>query len=193
MLKPTTEILPLSQCRAADVWDFDERGPFKFDGNEAVLENSRSHSCLPFALGMGAPDGMTIGGERTLMDRERLKAAPFKTKARATFRTAQYSTLIGRQIFRWLSWRPMSRQGISKSHNIQYPHWQREFEAARLEGDAETLRQRVDAAEAAIFLRSQALAGSAEGSAERQAISEAIATLRTIQREKLGYPDWHKK
>jgi hypothetical protein len=186
MLKGAMEIAALSQCRVADVWGSGERGPFKFDGNEPVLENSRSHSAYHSVWGMGSPDG-------TLMDLERLKAAPFKTEARATLRAPQYSTLIGRKVFRWLSWRSMSRQDISKSHNVQYPQWQREFEAAVLERDPEKLRQRVDAAEAAIFLRSQALAGSEEGSAERQAISEAIATLRTIQREKLGYPDWHKE
>jgi hypothetical protein len=51
--------------------------------------------------------------------------------------------------------------------NIKYPHWQREFEAALLEGDPQTLRRRVDAAEAAIFLRSQALVGTAQGDAEQ--------------------------
>jgi hypothetical protein len=77
--------------------------------------------------------------------------------------------------------------------NIKYPHWQREFEAALLEGDPQTLRRRVDAAEAAIFLRSQALVGTAQGDAEQQAISDAIRTLRSIQIEKLGYPGWNKK
>lgn len=76
---------------------------------------------------------------------------------------------------------------------IKYPDWQREFEAAVLEGDPQTLRQRVNAAEGALFLRSQALAESAQGHAEQQAISEAIRTLRAIQREKLGDPDWNKK
>ena len=81
----------------------------------------------------------------------------------------------------------------STSQNIKYPHWQHEFEAALLEGDLQRLRQRVDAAEAAIFLRSQALAESPQGQAEQQALADAIRTLRTIQREKLGYPDWNKK
>jgi len=86
----------------------------------------------------------------------------------------------------------MTDQGTSRSQNIKYPHWQREFEAALLEGDPQTLRQRVDAAETAIFLRSQALVGNAQGHAEQQAISDAIRTLRAIQKEKLGYPDWNK-
>jgi hypothetical protein len=37
------------------------------------------------------------------------------------------------------------------------------------------------------------LGESAEGDEERQAISEAMGTLRAIQREKLGYPEWNTK
>ena len=86
----------------------------------------------------------------------------------------------------------MTDENTSTSH-IKYPHWQREFEAALREGDPQSLRQRVDVAEAALFLRLQALVGNPEGNEERQAITDAIETLRAIQREKLGYPDWNKK
>jgi len=78
----------------------------------------------------------------------------------------------------------MTDHDTSTSQNIKYPHWQREFEAALLECDAQKLRKLVDAAEAAIFLRSQALVESAQGHEEQQAISDAIRTLRDIQREK---------
>jgi fatty acid/phospholipid biosynthesis enzyme len=87
----------------------------------------------------------------------------------------------------------LSDHDPSTSQNIKYPHWQREFEAALIKADLQKLRQRVDAAEAALFLRSQALVEDPQGHAERQAISDAIRTLRTIQRETLGYPDWTKK
>ena len=87
----------------------------------------------------------------------------------------------------------MTDRDPSTSQNIKCPHWQREFEAALIEADLQKLRQRVDAAEAALFLRSQALVEYPQGHAERQAISDAIRTLRAIQREKLGYPDWNKK
>jgi hypothetical protein len=87
----------------------------------------------------------------------------------------------------------LSDHDPSTSQNIKYPHWQRAFEAALVEADLQKLRQRVDAAEAALFLRSQALVEYPQGHAERQAISDAIRTLRAIQREKLGYPDWNKK
>ena len=78
---------------------------------------------------------------------------------------------------------------ISRTNTIKYPEWQPEFEAAKLEGDSESLRERVDAAEAAIFLRSQ----SQVGRAEKRAMAEAMQSLRVIQREKLGYPDWNNK
>jgi hypothetical protein len=86
----------------------------------------------------------------------------------------------------------MAVRKISVSPKIKYPAWQREFEAAVLDGDPQTLRQRVDAAEAAIFLRTQALVGSPQEREEQSAISDAIRTLRVIQREKLGYPTWNK-
>src|ERR1700730_9620936 len=88
---------------------------------------------------------------------------------------------------------PMTDHDTSGSQNIRYPHWQREFEAALLENEQQKLRQLVDAAGGASFLRSQALVESPHGHAEQQAISDAIRTLRPIQREKLGYPDWNKK
>jgi hypothetical protein len=87
----------------------------------------------------------------------------------------------------------MTDHDTSTSQNIKFPHWRREFEAALLESDPQKLRQRVEAAEAAIFVRSQALVESADRHAEQQAISDAIRTLRAIQVEKLGYPDWNKK
>jgi hypothetical protein len=87
----------------------------------------------------------------------------------------------------------VTNQDTSTSHTIKYPHWQREFEAALREDDPQSLRQRVDVAEAALFLRSQALVESAQGQAEQQAMSDAIRILRAIQREKLGYPDWNKR
>jgi hypothetical protein len=72
---------------------------------------------------------------------------------------------------------------------MKFLEWQREFEAALTEGDPQTLRQRVDAAEAAIFLRSQISVGRVE----RQAMDAATQKLRAIQKNKLGYPDWNKR
>jgi len=45
-------------------------------------------------------------------------------------------------------------------------------------------------AEEAIFQRLQQLAGTSDSEAERQAIADAIASLRVLKTEKLNYPDW---
>lgn len=42
-----------------------------------------------------------------------------------------------------------------------------------------------------MFLRLQALAHSLDGHVEREVIKGAFRTLRVIQTEKLGYPEWH--
>ena len=76
--------------------------------------------------------------------------------------------------------------------NLRFPDWQLEYQAALLEVDPQKLPERVKAAEAAIFLRQQALVHSSDGHAERQAIEDAMHALRFIQTEKLGYPDWKK-
>jgi hypothetical protein len=74
-----------------------------------------------------------------------------------------------------------------------FPEWQPELEAAVREGDPQKLPQRLEAAEAAIFQRQQALVNGPGRQAEQQAIQDAVRTLRVIQKEKLNYPDWDKK
>jgi hypothetical protein len=83
---------------------------------------------------------------------------------------------------------PMTEHETAIPHMMKYLQWQKEFEDAVREDEPQTLRQRVDAAEAALFLRSQALSDSAPENPERQAIADAVRILRKIQREKLGYP-----
>ena len=56
--------------------------------------------------------------------------------------------------------------------------------------------ERVHTAEEAIFNRLQELAQSSDSpdhKAERQAIEDALASLRVLQREKLSFPDWKKE
>jgi hypothetical protein len=76
--------------------------------------------------------------------------------------------------------------------SLGFPDWKLEYQAALLEVDLQKLPERVKSAEAAIFLRQQALLHSSDGHAERQAIADAMRALRVIQTEKLGYPDWKK-
>jgi hypothetical protein len=79
------------------------------------------------------------------------------------------------------------------SDRVRFPRWQPEFEAALLEADSEQLPRRMEAAEAAIFLRLQELVNTSDSHAERQAISDAVRTLRILQTERLHYPLWNKK
>jgi hypothetical protein len=81
----------------------------------------------------------------------------------------------------------------SPSPKILYPEWQHEYQAALLELDREKLLERVTAAETAIFNRTQAMSQSADGLAERQPIEDALANLRVLKRDNLGFPDWRKK
>ena len=81
----------------------------------------------------------------------------------------------------------------SPTPKILYPEWQSEYLAALLELDPKTLFERVMTAETAIFNRLQAMAHNLGDSAERQAIADALASLRVIKRDNLGFPDWEKK
>jgi hypothetical protein len=80
----------------------------------------------------------------------------------------------------------------SPSPKIRYP-WQHDYQAALLELDSEKLPQRVEAAETAIFKRLQSISQSSDSKAERQAIEDALASLRVLKQEKLAFPDWEKK
>jgi len=59
--------------------------------------------------------------------------------------------------------------------------------------DREKLPERVAAAETAIYQRLQAISQSSAYQAERQAIQDAVASLRVLKRDSLGFPDWEKK
>jgi len=90
---------------------------------------------------------------------------------------------------------PMTQQGSSSS-NLPYPACQREYEAALLELDPKKLLEHVHTAEETIFNRLQELAQSSDSQdhkAEGQAIEDALASLRILQREKLSFPDWKKE
>jgi hypothetical protein len=73
-----------------------------------------------------------------------------------------------------------------------YPEWQQAYQAALLELDPQKLPERVVAAETAIFKRLQSISQSRDNKAERQAIGDALASLRVLKSE-MGFPDWEKK
>ena len=70
----------------------------------------------------------------------------------------------------------------------QYSSWREAYQEALLEADPERLQEKVQAAENAIFLRMQELAGRPNPSLENAAIQEAIKTIRSIQIKSLNYP-----
>ena len=85
----------------------------------------------------------------------------------------------------------MAEQGSSRK--ILYPDWQQEYQVALLELDPQKLSERIANAETAIFKKLQDIAQSPNHEAERQAIEDALASLRTLKTENLGFPDWEKK
>jgi hypothetical protein len=80
---------------------------------------------------------------------------------------------------------------------LKYPKWQEPYQQAILEHDPAKLRQKIHDAEAAIYGRLQQLTDGdarAHGAEEeRLAINDAIAGLRVLQREMLGFPDWKSR
>ena len=90
----------------------------------------------------------------------------------------------------------MTQEQGTSSSDLPYPAWQPEYRAALLELDPNKLRELVQAAEEAIFNRLQQLArnsNSQDNKAERLAIEDALANIRVLQRDKLGFPDWKKE
>lgn len=73
---------------------------------------------------------------------------------------------------------------------IKYPYWQGLYEAAIAESRLPELPEKIHAAEQAIFERLQNLAHDSAHT-ERQAIADALSVLRTLQRDKLSFPDWN--
>jgi hypothetical protein len=81
----------------------------------------------------------------------------------------------------------------SPSPDLLYPHWQNEYQAALLELDCEKLAGKVAAAEAAIYQRLQDLSQNSDHHTERHVIEDALASLRLLKRDELGFPDWEKR
>jgi hypothetical protein len=81
----------------------------------------------------------------------------------------------------------------SPSPLILYPPWQNKYQGALLETDRETLKGRVEAAEAAIYERLQQISQNSHHDTERQAIEDALQDLRSLKKNELGFPDWENK
>jgi hypothetical protein len=79
---------------------------------------------------------------------------------------------------------------MEPAEGFKYPEWQKVLQEALLELDTDKLKQRVAAAEIAIFKRLQAISRDRDRTAERQAIEDALASLRFLKRQSLDFPDW---
>jgi hypothetical protein len=75
---------------------------------------------------------------------------------------------------------------------LEYPHWQKPYHEALSESALPELRKKIQAAEHAIYERSQILANDSGHETERQAIADALSVLRMLQRDKLSFPDWRE-
>jgi hypothetical protein len=94
----------------------------------------------------------------------------------------------------WIDGR--SKPGVAEgpsAFELLYPEWQKAYRAALLELNPQKLAERVQTAETAIFNRLQEISQNSDSKAERQAIEDALATLRVLKGELLGFPDWEKK
>ena len=66
--------------------------------------------------------------------------------------------------------------------------WQEPYQAALLETDPKRLKDKIAAAEAAIFTRFQELAHESDHSLERTSLEDALNAIRVLQTERLDYP-----
>lgn len=79
-------------------------------------------------------------------------------------------------------------EGPNDPNGISYPEWQPEFVAAITETDPVRLKEKIAAAEFAIFQRAQKLAPNGHED-EREAMRNAASALRGLLISVLGYPD----
>ena len=68
---------------------------------------------------------------------------------------------------------------------LKYPRWEREFQEAVVELNREKLVEKIQKLETAIFVRLQELASDSDHHSERQAIQDAVSTIRVLKKEKL--------
>jgi hypothetical protein len=76
---------------------------------------------------------------------------------------------------------------------FQCPAWQTPYREVLTERDPQKLPDKLAAAEGVIVSRFQQLAHESNGLQERLVMRDAIYILRSIQRERLGYPAWENE
>jgi hypothetical protein len=73
---------------------------------------------------------------------------------------------------------------------LRFPMWQAALQELAEESDPSKVNEKMQMVETLILERMQILYPSSVGCSEEEALREALRTLRTIKRDKLGYPDW---
>lgn len=77
-----------------------------------------------------------------------------------------------------------------RNEETKYQQWQAALGEMQVETDPEKLSEKLQRVETLIQERLQDLYQKGDGSKEREALKEALLTLRIIKRDKLGFPDW---
>jgi len=72
---------------------------------------------------------------------------------------------------------------------LKYPEWQTPLQELVLEFDSTKLLEKVQKVDSLIFERLQQLRQGNDGHIETQAVNDALALLRIIKRDELGFPD----
>jgi hypothetical protein len=73
---------------------------------------------------------------------------------------------------------------------LKSPDWQSLLQEVILEFSREKLIEKIQKVETLIFERLQQPLRSTDDPSEREALDHALSTLRTIKRDRLGFPDW---
>jgi hypothetical protein len=81
----------------------------------------------------------------------------------------------------------MASRDTSSSMPGRFPTWQLAYEAVLQETDTRTLFKLVEVAEAAVRTRLAELRTNSNHHSERQVISEALANLRFVKKERLNF------
>ncbi|MGA7291471.1 MAG: hypothetical protein WBW53_15960 [Terriglobales bacterium] len=70
-----------------------------------------------------------------------------------------------------------------KDEGTRYPEWKKLYQQALIEVDQTRLGERIAAAETAISNRLRAIDGNSHDHTERQAIEDALSSLRILKRD----------
>jgi hypothetical protein len=83
------------------------------------------------------------------------------------------------------------RTNTMSEQELKYAKWQAPLQEAIREFDREKLVEKIQKVETVVFERFQELSSDSDHHGERQAIADALSTIRVLKKDKLFYPDWN--